>query len=65
MINPLFSAVQVIDFCYAVPLIAATSFVYAATRHEKMEQIIPNGVRISLWIAGFLAALFLFMIVMF
>ena len=65
MMSPLFSAVQVLDFFYAIPLILATSFVYAATRHESMEQIVPNGVRISLWIAGFLAAIFLLMIVIF
>ena len=65
MIIPLFSSIHILDFLYTIPLVLATSFVYAATRHESMEQIIPNGVRISLWIAGFLAAIFLLMVVIF
>ena len=53
------------DFFYALPLVAATSFVYAATRYEDMSQIIPAGIRIALWITGFLAAIFLLLIVLF
>ena len=53
------------NFLYAIPLILATSFVYAGTRYEQMDDILPAGIRISLWITGFLAAVFLFMIIVF
>lgn len=56
---------QALDFIYALPLIAATSFVYAGTRHEQLAAIIPSGIRISLWITGFLAAIFVLMTVIF
>lgn len=61
----LFSQIQILDFFYAIPLIFATSFVYAGTRFERMDQIFPAGIRVTLWITGFLAAVFLFMIVIF
>ncbi len=60
-----FAMAQALDFLYAIPLIAATSFVYAGSRHEQMRVIIPAGIRISLWITGFLAAVFVLMTVIF
>ncbi|MDO4551778.1 MAG: hypothetical protein Q4C96_11070 [Planctomycetia bacterium] len=61
----LFTSIQIFDFFYAIPLILGTSFVYAATRQEEMSRIIPGGIRVSLWITGFLAAIFLLMVIIF
>ncbi|MCH8922249.1 MAG: hypothetical protein IIA67_03750 [Planctomycetes bacterium] len=43
---------------YAIPLIVAVSFAYAATRHELMEPILRHAVRIGVWIVGFMAIVF-------
>ena len=43
---------------YAIPLIVAVSLAYAATRHELMEPILRNAVRIGVWIVGFMAVVF-------
>ncbi|MDO4575910.1 MAG: hypothetical protein Q4D98_11930 [Planctomycetia bacterium] len=53
------------DFLYALPLILAIGFVYAATRDEKMSRILANAIRIVLWTIGSMAAIFLFMVVVF
>ncbi len=49
------------DLWYALPLVIAVSLVYAATRHEAMEAIIPHAVRAGTWIVGFMIAVFLFL----
>jgi len=49
------------DLWYAVPLVIAVSLVYAATRHEAMEAIVPHAVRAGMWIVGFMLAVFLFL----
>jgi hypothetical protein len=46
------------DFWYAVPLVVATSLVYAATRHEYMRPILIHAVRAAVWITGFMAVVF-------
>jgi len=46
------------DLWYAVPLVIAISLVYAATRHEKNEQILVAAARIGTWICGFMFAIF-------
>jgi hypothetical protein len=43
---------------YALPLILVISLVYAATRHELMGPILLHAVRLGVWIAGFMAAIF-------
>ena len=41
------------NFVYAIPLIIAFSFCYAATRHELMRFIVPHALY---WIAGLTVA---------
>ncbi len=50
---------QVNYLWYAVPLIIAVSLVYAATRHEEIVPILLHAGRLALWIAGFMAAIFI------
>ena len=47
------------DMWYALPLIIATSLVYAATRHEQMGPTLVHAVRFGVWIAGFMAIFFI------
>ncbi len=47
-----------LDLWYAVPIVAAISLVYAATRHEQIGPIFLHAGRVALWIAGFMAAIF-------
>lgn len=49
------------DLWYAMPLVIAVSLVYAATRHEAIEAVIPHAVRAGTWILGFMIAVFLFL----
>ena len=44
---------------YAFPLVIVVSLVYAATRHERMGPILFHALRIGLWILGFMAVIFL------
>ena len=46
------------QFWYAVPLVVVISLVYSATRHELMQPILIHSVRLGLWIAGFMAGIF-------
>lgn len=43
---------------YALPLILAVSLVYGATRHELMGQILLHSLRAGTWICGFMAIIF-------
>ena len=43
---------------YSVPLVIAVSLVYAATRHERVGPILGHALRVGLWIAGVMAAVF-------
>lgn len=49
------------DLWYAVPLIAAISLVYAATRHEDIWDIARHAARVGVMIGGFMAAVLIFM----
>lgn len=40
---------------WAVPLLVAVSFVYGATRHEYVHEIVASAIRSMIWIAGFVA----------
>ena len=46
------------DLWYALPLVVAVSLVYAATRHEKLGPILVHAARIAAWIIGFMALIF-------
>ena len=43
---------------YAVPLIVAVSFVYAATRHERAWPILEHAIRFGTWIICFMSVVF-------
>ncbi len=58
MDNLLLAAVGINDLWYMVPLIVAVSLVYSATRHELMHPILTHAVRIAVWIIGFMAVIF-------
>ena len=45
-------------FWYAVPLIVVVSLVYGATRHEYPRPILEHAVRFAIWLATFMAILF-------
>ena len=47
-----------LKFWYSLPLIAAVSLVYAATRHEDMQPILAHAARTAIWIVGFMALIF-------
>ncbi len=49
---------------YYVPLIAAISLVFGATRHEDMSLILKHAFHTARWITGFLAIMFVAMLVM-
>lgn len=46
------------DLFYALPLVVSVSLVYAATRHERMEEILRHAARVAIWIIGFMALIF-------
>jgi len=47
-----------VDLWYAAPIIAATSLVYAATRHEHLRPILAQAAHSAVWITGFMAVVF-------
>ncbi len=51
-------ATRINNLWYALPLIAAVSVVYSATRHEAMEAILVGALRIGTWIGGFMLVVF-------
>lgn len=52
---PLLAATGAARLWYAVPLITSVSLVYAATRHEEMDQILIHALRFAIWIVVFMA----------
>ena len=44
---------------YSLPLIAVVSLCYGATRHENLREIAIHALRTSIWVLGFMAAIFL------
>ncbi len=42
---------------HAIPIIAAISLVYGATRHELMGPILYSAYRTAVWILGFVAVI--------
>lgn len=51
------AAMPVPRLYYAIPLVVAVSFVYGATRHERLDEILRHSLKTAVWIAGFLAAI--------
>ncbi len=60
----LLGALTLHSMWYALPLIVSVSLVYAATRHEEMEAIVPHAARVAAWIAGFMAAVFVVLVIL-
>lgn len=54
-ILPLFAAVDFAYFLQAIPLIIGISLVYAGTRCEDVPSLLKFGIRIAVWICGFMA----------
>jgi hypothetical protein len=50
------TAASVQVYWLVLPLVAAISIVYSASRHESWPQIWWHAVRLSLWILGLLVA---------
>ncbi len=50
----LFASLMNSQLWYAIPLIAAISLVYGATRHEHMRPILQHAWRMAKWIVGFM-----------
>jgi|694.fasta_scaffold135220_3 hypothetical protein len=44
---------------YAIPLVVAVSFVYGATRHERMKEILDQSIRTAIGLIGFMSAIFI------
>ncbi len=55
---PIFASLLGLKLWYSLPLIAAVSLVYAATRHEDMKPILAHATRFGIWIVGFMAVIF-------
>lgn len=49
---------------YLAPLVVVISLVYGATRHELMVPILWNAVRAAGWILGFMAVIFIILLVL-
>jgi hypothetical protein len=62
MDNLLLAVTRINDLWYALPLVISVSFVYAATRHELLQPILVHALRIFVWILGFMAVIFVILI---
>ncbi|MBO5438103.1 MAG: hypothetical protein J6A23_10615 [Thermoguttaceae bacterium] len=60
-----FAFLRIFDCLYAIPMILATSLVYAASRHENTQEIFSQGLRLSAWLAGFMLLGLVLMVVIF
>jgi hypothetical protein len=50
------TAASVQIYWLVIPLVAAISIVYSASRHESWARIWSHSIHLSLWILGLLAA---------
>ena len=48
--NLLFAVSRIPVLWYALPLVVTISLVYAATRHERMGEIIPHAIHFGLMV---------------
>jgi hypothetical protein len=55
---PILLAARINSLWYSLPLIAAVSVVYSATRHEAMDAIFVGALRFAAWIGGFMLVVF-------
>jgi hypothetical protein len=60
----LLAALGINSFWYALPLVVVVSLVYSATRHEEMRPILEHSVRIGVWIVGFMACVFVVLLLL-
>ncbi len=49
---------------YYLPLIVSISLVFGATRHEDMNLILKHALHTARWITGFMAIVFVAMLVL-
>lgn len=61
---PLMPLAMINQMWFAVPLIVVISLVYAATRHETMPAILSHAVRLGGWITGFMAVVFVILLIL-
>ncbi len=54
-----------LDCLYAIPLILATSFVYAASRNENTQNLVYYALRMSATLAFFMVLALIIMIFLF
>lgn len=60
---PTLAALPAARLLYAIPLIVVVSLVYAATRHERWAPILEHAWDTALWIIGFMAVVFVVLMV--
>ncbi len=58
MLPPLLLALAATKLWYLMPLVVSISLVYAATRHELVDEIIKHAIRFGIWIVGFMGVVF-------
>lgn len=51
-------ATHFVQLWHLLPLVAAVSLVYGATRHEYVAEILQHAVRFGGWVLGFIGVLF-------
>jgi hypothetical protein len=49
---------------YYLPLLAAISLVYGATRHEDMRLVLRHATYTAYWITAFMGLIFLILLIM-
>ena len=54
-----------LDCLYAIPLILATSFVYAASRNENTQNLVYEALRMSATLGFFMVLTFVVMLILF
>lgn len=62
--DSLLASLLINDLWYALPLVIVVSLVYAATRHEAMPPILLHALRIGGWILGFMAVVFVVLLLL-
>jgi Na+/alanine symporter len=62
--NLLLAAADINALWFAFPLIVTVSLVYSATRHEQMMPILTHALRIGVWIVGFMAVIFVLLLLL-
>jgi len=51
-------AAHFVQLWHLIPLVAAVSLVYGATRHEYVPEILEHAARFGGWVLGFIGVLF-------